>query len=851
MMLSLLQEAEILHQKATFKYNHYVNAPGEMLVLKKNSRTSGKAREKRLKEKKAPFAKKAASQKIASKQQIISKRKIISKQQIISKKITSKKSSIGRKILITSAIPYVNNVPHLGNIIGCVLSADVYARYCRLKGYDTLYICGTDEHGTATEAKALEEGLTPRQICDKYYAIHKDIYHWFGCSFDTFGRTTSKQHEMTTQGLFLRLYKNGFITHGTLDQLYCTSCKKFLADRFVVGTCPHCQFQQARGDQCDRCGKLLNAVELIQPACKVCRASPIVRTSDHLFLNLQKLQEPLKAWFEKQSVLGHWPQNAVTITKAWFTEGLKPRCITRDLTWGIPVPLRGYEKKVFYVWFDAPIGYISMTQSARKDWTDWWKGSHVELVQFMAKDNIPFHSILFPATLIGADEGHVLAHHLSSTEYLNYENGKFSKTHKTGVFGDDAKFSGIPPDVWRYYLLVNRPEQADTEFSWSDFQQKSNHELLANLGNFVNRTLSFLNKNFNGTVPPAVLTEKDHAFLNGLDGVIARATAHLENVRLKDALREIMQASKLANGYFQENEPWKLLESGRERCGTILHVCVNLVRSLAVLIQPFLPFTSAEMFRQLNLPNLFPKQHGSSRQQGHEGWDSALRLGVKAGHQISTPSPLFRKLEDQEIKLLRQRFSGVQQQAAAAGSNEAKTAGRDGLAAQKDPFSAVDLCVAAVTAARDHPNADKLLVLTVAAGSGSGKQGRQICAGIKKDYAPQQLVGKHIILVRNLKPAKLRGELSEGMLLAAKDASGKLAVLEAPSAKPGDKVLVQGMHIQGMQGKIPAPAGEVEFEQVESLHILLRNGSVLYKEKQLLAAGKGIVVRGMGEGTVG
>ena len=797
---------------------------GEMLVLKQNSKKANA----KAKAKKTASSKKAVSKKFFKKPP--KKRSLPER---VLKKMPSHQHN--QKILITSAIPYVNNIPHLGNIIGCVLSGDVYARYCRLKGYDTLYICGTDEHGTATEAKAIEEGLTPQQICDKYYVIHKSIYEWFGCSFDTFGRTTTAQHAATTQELFLRLHQHGYILKDSVEQLYCGSCKTFLADRFVNGVCPLCDYDKARGDQCDHCGKLLNAVELIKPYCKRCGSSPTIKKSDHLFLDLPKLGSKLQAWVKKQAVEGAWPQNARTVTNAWFTEGLKPRCISRDLRWGVPIPLKGYEKKVFYVWFDAPIGYLSMTQVARKDWRDWWKTNKrqkrqsehhdLKLVQFMAKDNIPFHSILFPATLIGADDNYVLVHHLSSTEYLNYEGGKFSKTNKTGVFGDDAKTSGIPADVWRYYLLVNRPEQADTEFSWDDFQEKNNSELLANVGNFVNRTLTFLQRHFDGIVPAVALAKKDQEFLNHFHGTIHRAGKLLDGVKLKDALRTVMQASKLANAYIQENEPWKLASSDQERCTTVVGVCVNVVRSLAVALEPFLPHTSTIIFSQLSL------------HQEQYDWDSAVKLLVPEGHRISKVSPLFKKIEDSEIQELRTRFSGQQRQGVKGDINAVQQQ-------SKDPFSKVDLVVARIVEAQPHPNADKLLVLRVDAGDGLA---RQICAGIKKEYpGAQELVGKHIVLVKNLKPAKLRGELSEGMLLAAKDAQGKLAVLEAPDAKAGDHVKADGI-IRKPQDLVSL----VSFEDVEQLSLRLQHGNVMYKSSVLKAAGKNVIVHGIREGTVG
>lgn len=367
-----------------------------------------------------------------------------------------------RNILITSALPYVNNVPHLGNIIGCVLSADIFARYSRMCGYNTLFVCGTDEYGTATETKAISENMTCKQICDKYFEIHNEIYCWFSIGFDYFGRTTTKEQTEIVQELFLDLHSQDFIDTQAVEQLLCQKCDRFLADRFVEGTCPHpgCNYEDARGDQCDNCGKLINAVELIRPRCKLCNTAPVLRQSDQLFINLPKIEPKLRDWID--SVDSLWTHNARTITKSWLREGLKQRCITRDLKWGIPVPLKGFEKKVFYVWFDAPIGYISITSRYTKEWRQWWQptdaSSKVELFQFMAKDNVPFHSVMFPATLLGVNKGYTLVSRIISTEYLNYEDGKFSKSRGIGVFGNDARDTGIEADIWRFYLASSRPE---------------------------------------------------------------------------------------------------------------------------------------------------------------------------------------------------------------------------------------------------------------------------------------------------------------------------------------------------------------------------------------------------------
>lgn len=395
-----------------------------------------------------------------------------------------------KNILISSALPYVNNVPHLGNIIGCVLSADVFARFSRLCNYNTLYIGGTDEYGTATETKALEEGLSCQAICDKYYAIHTEIYKWFNISFNTFGRSSSPEQTELCQAMFLKLNDNGFMFTQAVEQLHCENCDRYLADRFVEGGCPNigCNYEDARGDQCDGCGKLVNAIELKNPRCKICGNTPKLKTSKQFFIDLPKLEPLIHHWIKNSSP--GWTHNAQVIGKSWLKEGLKPRCITRDLKWGVPVPLDGYRNKVFYVWFDAPIGYISITKAYTKDYEKWWRpenGTNVTMYQFMAKDNVPFHSILFPSMLLGANMGYVTVSHIMATEYLNYEDGKFSKSRGIGVFGTDARDTGIPSDVWRFYLLYVRPESQDSTFSWADLATKNNSELLNNLGNFVNR----------------------------------------------------------------------------------------------------------------------------------------------------------------------------------------------------------------------------------------------------------------------------------------------------------------------------------------------------------------------------
>lgn len=473
-----------------------------------------------------------------------------------------------RNILITSALPYVNNVPHLGNIIGCVLSADVFARYCRMRGHETLYVCGTDEYGTATETKALQEGTTPKEVCDKYHIIHKNIYEWFNIEFDIFGRTTTPQQTEIAQDIFLKLHENGYTSSSSIDQLHCQNCDKFLADRFVTGICPFCAYDDARGDQCDSCGRLINAVELKSPKCHICRQEPKVRQSTHIFLHLDALQEDVRKYVESEIAKPNtrWSSNAVAIVKGWIKGGLEKRCITRDLKWGTAVPIPGYENKVFYVWFDAPIGYLSITKClVGENWTKWWKNpNNVELFNFIGKDNVAFHGVMFPCTQLGARDNYTIVNHVCATEYLNYEDTKFSKSRNTGVFGDNAKETGIEADVWRFYLLYMRPESQDTSFSWDDFALKVNSELLANLGNFINRALSFLSNNFEGVVPEMNLNETDLELLSGVQEDSEEWDQMMDAVRQKDAVRAILSMSRRGNQYMQSQQPWVLTKGNEE-----------------------------------------------------------------------------------------------------------------------------------------------------------------------------------------------------------------------------------------------------------------------------------------------
>ena len=733
----------------------------------------------------------------------------------------------------------MNNVPHLGNIIGCVLSADVFARYCRSKGYETLYICGTDEYGTATEAKALEEGISPKELCDKYYTLHKGIYEWFGISTDIFGRTSTPIHTQITHEIFLSLYKNGFIAEEEIEQAFDEKAQMFLADRFIEGTCPHCGYSGARADQCEKCGKLLNFDELINPVSKLTGTVPVKRKSNHLFIDLPKLQGRVGEWIEKAGREGAWSDNSVQIAKSWLAEGLRRRCITRDLKWGVSVPLPGWEKKVFYVWFDAPIGYISITANLTDKWREWWQNPKgVTLYQFMGKDNVPFHTVIFPSTLMGTGNEWTLLNHLSTTEFLNFEGGKFSKSKGFGVFGNDAVESGIPADVWRYYLLTNRPEKMDTNFTWQDFGEKLNNELLANIGNLVNRTLVFTQREFGSKVPEPEFSGDDRAFMEGQNAKLAEVGALLEKVQLKDALHLAMHCGKEANAYFQKNEPWKAAKEDRAKCAASIYVLLHQVKDLAIALEPFVPHTSAIIFKQLNIE---PRK-----------WDDIGKLTLPAGHQLGKPEVIFRKLEKKEIDALAAKFSGKQvvkgektAQIAPGAKPPQAGAGKPAQASAKpapapvEPISpgAIDFEVGKITAVRRHPNAEKLYIETVQLGDGE----RQIVSGVVPYYKEEELAGKIVVIVKNLKPAVLRGIESQGMLLAV-EKDGVLEVLSPAGAKPGDKV-----RAEGAEG---APLPEITIDQFLTVKLEVKEYLALANGKKMMVNGSGVKTEKVAEGKV-
>lgn len=684
-----------------------------------------------------------------------------------------------KKRLVTSALPYVNNIPHLGNLTQ-VLSADVFARFCRSKGYETLYICGTDEYGTATETRALKEGVSPRELCDRYHAIHRDIYAWFNIAFDYFGRTSTPEQTKIVQDIFTKVDAAGYISEHELEQLYCPSCQRFLADRFVEGTCPHCHSEGARGDQCDSCQTLLDPIELINPRCGVCGTRPVPKKTKHLYIDLPKALPLLEAWMEKASKEGFWANNAIQVTKSWIRDGLKERCITRDLKWGIPVPKPGYEDKVFYVWFDAPIGYVSISANATKDWKKWWGDpQNTELFQFIGKDNIPFHTVIFPSCQLASGESWTMLHHMSSTEYLNYEGGKFSKSLGIGIFGNDVQDTGIPADVWRFYMFYNRPEKSDVTFTWADFQEKVNGELIGNLSNLVNRTLTFIQRFY----PDASLLEAslDEELWKQVIAKEAEIDALLERAEEREGLRQILALSSIGNKAFQDGEPWKLKNSDPQKAMSLLKTLIYLIRDLGIMVEPYMPTTSARILAFL----------GSEKAR----WtDLGKAEGIGA---FTQPELLFTKLEDERIESLRTRFSGSQEERKLKEQTtllEKKMDQKEDQVSLAEQFAKrVILKVAKIVNVEKHPQGDKLYILTL---DMKEEESRTIVSSIVPYYTAEQLEGQHIVVVSNLKPANFRGVKSCGMLLAASDPQAEehttCEVLFAPQFAVGTMLTPEG-----------------------------------------------------------
>lgn len=746
--------------------------------------------------------------------------------------------------LITSALPYVNNIPHLGNLIQ-MLSGDVFARFCRSRGYDTLYICGTDEYGTATETKAIEEKKSPRELCDYYYNEHIKIYDWFHINFDKFGRTSNEECTEITQSLFKDLDENGLIKEHVNKQLFCPHCNMFLADRYVDGTCPKCGSQKARGDQCDECGALLDPVELKNPKCHTCGSTPEIRETKHLYIDLPGLSGKLDEWMAKTSIEGKWADNAINITKAWIRDGLNERAITRDLKWGIPVPKEGYENKVFYVWFNAPIGYMSITKQLANelvkqgktsfDWKSWWlpseseeaKGKEkVDLFQFIGKDNIPFHTVIFPCTLLGSPHDWTKLYHMSSTEYMNYEDGKFSKSRGVGVFGTDAIETGIPADAWRFYIFYNRPEKQDFQFTWKDFMEKLNSELIGNLGNLVNRTLLFVNKYYDGKIPESEIDEDLWEKVKGLE---KKATDYLEWAELKDAFRTMFEISDICNKKFQAAEPWKTRTTDPESAKKLIFNLCYVIKDLMIMMNPYMPQYTQKIMSYFG-KSIRETKVGMEPKPGYT-WDN---LGVTGDlSTVGTTEVYFKPLDQPTMLAFRNKFGGKQSEKKEK-KQEKKAPVVLPLEKQAEFFNAnIELTVAKIVDVKPNPDGEKLYIETLDDGSGSP---RVIQSGLRKFFKEEELLGKHIAIVSNLAPRKMLGVESRGMLLAGhyEDENKKecIEVLDLSWAKPGTKIILEGSDANAVK------KSEITGDEFFAVKIKAVDGSVQVAGKKLLADGK-------------
>jgi methionyl-tRNA synthetase len=658
-----------------------------------------------------------------------------------------------QKILVTAALPYANGPIHLGHLAGAYLPADIYVRYQRLKGRDVIYICGSDEHGVPITITAEKEGITPQQVVDKYHYMNKESFEKFGMSFDNYSRTSLPLHHQTAQEFFLELYKKGILKEKTTKQLYCENDKMFLADRYVEGICPVCGSPGARGDQCEKCGSWLEQTDLIEPKCKICGSTPIIKDTSHWYLPLGDFQKRLEEWISTKT---HWKENVKQYVQSWFREGLQDRAVTRDLHWGVKVPIEGVQGKVIYVWFDALLGYISSTKEwAQKigqpeKWREYWQNPETRLIHFIGKDNIVFHCIVFPAMLMawndGRDDKFILPDNVPANEFLNLEGKKLSTSRNYAVWLNEY-LEKFEPDPLRYALASILPETKDTDFSWREFQARNNNELADILGNFVNRTLTFAKKYFENKVPEIFELENiDKEMISKLKEYADKIAENYENFKIRDGVFETMNLARHANKYFNDTEPWRTIKENPKRASTTINICLQTVRALAVLFEPVLPFSARKIWKMINLNDDIVKS----------GWDSAYQLSLKPGHQLGEPEILFRKIEDSEIE------EEIKKLKIASGEiTEEKIEFKPQITIEE--FQKIDIRVADVVECERVKNSEKLLKLKVKIGN----EERQIVAGIGKHYSPEELVGKKVIVVANLKPAKLMGIESQGMLLAA------------------------------------------------------------------------------------
>ena len=672
-----------------------------------------------------------------------------------------------KRYLVTSALPYANGPVHIGHLAGVYVPSDIYTRYLRLRGEDVIHVCGSDEHGVPITIKAKKEGITPQQVVDRYHEIIKNAFAGLGIEFDIYSRTSSDMHTVTASDFFRKMNEEGKFVEQTTEQYYDEEAKMFLADRYIMGTCPKCGNERAYGDQCEACGSTLSPDELIEPHSTLSGSVPVKKATTHWYLPLNDYEQMLREWI----LDGHkeWKTNVYGQCKSWLDGGLQPRAVSRDLDWGIPVPVEGAEGKVLYVWFDAPIGYISATKELTPDWEKYWKSEDTKLVHFIGKDNIVFHCIVFPS-MLKAHGDYILPENVPSNEFLNLEGDKISTSRNWAVWLHEY-LEDMPgkEDVLRYVLCANAPETKDNDFTWKDYQARNNNELVAVLGNFVNRALVLTQKYYGGVVPACgELTEYDQQTITELSGIKASLEHNIENYRFREALKDAMNFARIGNKYLADSEPWKLVKTDTERVKTILNIALQITASIATAIEPFMPFSAAKILNMLAVEKF--------------GWDTlgSMEL-IAAGHTIGTPTLLFEKIEDDVIQRQLDKLEATKAANAAA---EVKAEPQK-EACTFDDFQKMDIRVSTILAAEKVAKTKKLLKLTV----DTGIDQRTIVSGIAEHFTPEELVGQQVLVLVNLQPRELKGILSQGMILMAEDATGKLRLVQPSEAvKAGSMV---------------------------------------------------------------
>lgn len=681
-----------------------------------------------------------------------------------------------KRTLVTSALPYANGPIHIGHLAGAYIPADIYVRYLRLKKEDVMFIGGSDEHGVPITIRAKKEGVTPKEIIDRYHYQMKETFEKMGISYDIYGRTSSDTHSNLASDFFRKLYEDGKFIQKTNEQYYDEESKMFLADRYITGECPHCHYEKAYGDQCEKCGTSLSPTELINPTSTISGSKPVMKETTHWYLPLDQYESWLSKWILEEHK--EWRPNVYGQCKSWLDMGLQPRAVSRDLDWGIPVPVEGAEGKVLYVWFDAPIGYISNTKELcdahpeKGNWETWWKDKDTRLVHFIGKDNIVFHCIVFPA-MLKAEGSYILPDNVPSNEFLNLEDDKISTSRNWAVWVHEylEDFPG-KQDVLRYVLTANAPETKDNNFTWKDFQARNNNELVAIYGNFVNRALVLTQKYFDGVVPAAnELTDYDKSTLSDFADVKKQLESLLENFKFRDAQKEAMNLARIGNKYLADTEPWKLAKTDMKRVETILNISLQLVANLSIAFEPFLPFSSEKLRKMINIDTFDWNELGS------------INLMVP-GHKLNTPELLFEKVEDDVIEAQIQKLLITKEENEKKESVE-KKANPILPTIDYSEFEKMDIRVGTVLECQKVPKADKLLQFTIA----DGLENRTILSGIAQYYKPEELIGKQVCFIANLAPRKIKGIESQGMILSALDMDGTLSVttVEKP-VKPGSEV---------------------------------------------------------------